>query len=125
MTSKPLLLVLAVMAITSISLVPVYAQNIGSQLTIQSGYQNTTLETIVCGTGVCFSMITADTNTGHLEFLFGTSGNECTLTSTFIQNATATQFHTAIPVNSLQSTTVLDFLVGDLIQLSNSYSDCT
>ena len=58
MTYKTLMLVIV---IASISFVPAFATpNIGAELNVAGGYQNTDFETDVCGTGECFAMLTID-----------------------------------------------------------------
>ena len=115
-----------VIVIASISFVPAFATpNIGAELNVAGGYQNTDFETDVCGTGECFAMLTIDTNTGFGEVIFGTSGNICLVTITLIQNGNATTIATGSFTDRVDSLPFSGFTTGDLIQVANIYTSCS
>lgn len=122
MTYKTLMLVVI---IASITIVPAYAQNIGAELNVVSGYQNTSFETIVCGSGECFAMITVDTSSGFGEVVYGTSGNSCLVTLTLIENGSATTLASGSFIDRIASIPFTGFAVGDLIQIANIYTSCS
>ncbi len=95
----------AITMLFAISMSPAYAQVIGVQHVIQSGFSETAEEQISCGIGVCFAEMISDTNTGIAEIIYGTSGNMCKVTSTLTINGVSTVLFTNVLIQAIQTQT--------------------
>lgn len=111
-------------ATASIAIIPAFAANIGVQLIVEDGFTNTPMYAEACGSGMCFAHIYTDTDSGIGEFIWGTSGNECTVNSTLMRNGTASLIVDDGGGQGIKTKTIVNLEVGELIQLASIYTDC-
>ena len=125
MTNKHIMMfALGIIATASIAMIPAFAANMGVQLTVEEGFTNTLMYAEYCGTGMCYAYIYTDTVSELGEFIWGTSGNECTVNSTITRNGTATLEIDSYTIQGMQTRSIVNMEVGELIQLANIYTDC-
>ena len=124
MTNKHIMMfAIGIIATASIAMIPAFAANMGVQLTVEEGFTNTLMYAEYCGTGMCYAYIYTDTVSELGEFIWGTSGNECTVNSTITRNGTATLEIDSYTIQDILFLQILKVAISSflIVQISKDY----